>query len=161
MPDAIKINNPFTSIEGYNCFGCSPTNKSGVQMKFQKEGDHIISIWESKDHFQGYNDIIHGGIQATLLDEIAAWVVFVICESFGFTTKLDVQYHKPLKSENSPVEVKAWLLEKNRKRATIKAKLTDQEGTITTTATIEYAVLPPEVAKKRMNMPEPSEFIKV
>ena len=26
----------------------------------------------------GYNDILHGGIQATLLDEIATWVVYAV-----------------------------------------------------------------------------------
>ena len=34
-----RIINPWTSYPGYNCFGCSPDNPIGTQMRFFEDGD--------------------------------------------------------------------------------------------------------------------------
>ena len=78
-----SINNPFTSIEQYNCFGCSPSNEFGLQMEFYDEGDETVCEWEPKPHFQGYGNILHGGIISTMMDEIASWYVFTKLKTAG------------------------------------------------------------------------------
>ena len=65
------IRNPFLNRPGYGCFGCSPNNEQGLRMSFAEEGEEIICSWEPDPRFAGYGGIIHGGIQATLHDEIA------------------------------------------------------------------------------------------
>lgn len=70
-----KIINPWKDTEGYYCFGCAPQNESGLQMEFYEEGDEIISFWQPEAKYQGWFNTLHGGIQATLLDEICGWVI--------------------------------------------------------------------------------------
>jgi len=72
-----ELRNPFIGINGYECFGCAPDNHAGLRMSFFEDGDEIISSWDPQEYFQGYNHILHGGIQATLMDEPASWIVFV------------------------------------------------------------------------------------
>lgn len=40
-----KIINPFAGTSGYNCFGCSPDNKLGLQLSFANEGEYIVAQW--------------------------------------------------------------------------------------------------------------------
>ena len=67
-----KIINPWEGMEGYFCFGCAPNNESGLKMEFYEDGDEIVSKWVPEARFQGWLNTLHGGIQATLLDEICA-----------------------------------------------------------------------------------------
>ena len=39
--------------------------------------------------FAGFHDILHGGIQATMMDEIASWVVLVKLDTSGVTYPLE------------------------------------------------------------------------
>ena len=71
-----KISNPFEGKQGYNCFGCCKDNPIGVHMDFYEDGDDIVSFWKPNGNYQGWVNVLHGGIQATLMDEIAGWVVF-------------------------------------------------------------------------------------
>ena len=89
-----KILNPYAKMEGYNCFGCSPDNHLGLQMEFYEDGEDIICEWEPVKHFGGYKSVLHGGIQATLLDEIASWTIQVKLKTAGVTANIDLRYKK-------------------------------------------------------------------
>ena len=78
-----KIINTYNNLEGYNCFGCSSNNEQGLQMEFYEDGEFVVSYWEPKQHFAGYGNILHGGIQSLILDEIASWVVYVKVKTAG------------------------------------------------------------------------------
>lgn len=46
-----KLYNPFSSLPGFYCFGCSPDNHHGLKMDFFEDGDAIVSTWEPSDYF--------------------------------------------------------------------------------------------------------------
>ena len=53
------------------CFGCSPHNLQGLRMTFVKRGyGKVDSLCTLPDHYAVAPGVIHGGIQATLLDEV-------------------------------------------------------------------------------------------
>ena len=69
------IINPWVgNTNGYNCFGCCPDNPRGVHMRFYWDGEQVVSVWRANPNFVSWIDTLHGGIQATLLDEICGWV---------------------------------------------------------------------------------------
>lgn len=72
-----KIKNPWLGLtdKGYNCFGCSPENPYGLKMEFYEDGDDIVSFWTPGENYQGWMNTLHGGIQATLMDESAGWLI--------------------------------------------------------------------------------------
>ena len=90
-----KIINPWKGMDGYYCFGCAPNNEAGVKMEFYEDGDDIVSIWHPEAKYQGWVNTLHGGIQATLLDEICAWVIARKLQTTGVTSKMETKLHVP------------------------------------------------------------------
>ena len=91
-----KIINPYLHLQGYNCFGCAPHNPLGVHMEFYEDGDDIVSHWTPGHNHQGWLHTLHGGIQATLLDELCGWVVMRKCQTAGVTMRMTTQYKRPV-----------------------------------------------------------------
>ena len=150
-----KIANPFREMwhDGYNCFGCSPYNDIGLQLTFYDAGDELIAGWQPQQLLEGYPDIVHGGIQATLLDEICAWTVYVKAETAGFTKQINVSYLSPLRISKGEVTIKARLIEKTKREALLKAELYDGEGKKCAEGEFVYFVYPQEIAVKRFQYP--------
>ena len=147
------LSNPFRNLEGYNCFGCSPDNPHGLRMQFSDEGDSVISIWDPTNNFQGWHNILHGGIQATLMDEIASWVVFAKLGTTGVTSKMEVKLAKPMQMDKGPVRLVAKLREMRRNIAVIDVVLFDCEGTACAEGLFHYSTYPEGVAKERLSYP--------
>jgi len=153
-----KIINPYAKLEGYNCFGCSPNNQLGLQMKFYEDGDYVVSNWEPKKHLAGYGNILHGGIQSTILDEIASWVVSVKVKTAGVTATLNVKYKNTVYTDKGELTIRTKLVDQNKKFATIHAELLNSEGNVCSEAEIKYFIFPLEVAKRKFHYPGAEAF---
>ena len=80
-----------------HCFVCGLENPVGLQLKiYQTEPGVIETTFTAPDHFQGYPGVLHGGIVATILDEISgrAHMGDPSEPRFMFTGKLEVLYRK-------------------------------------------------------------------
>lgn len=157
-----KIKNPFpgnSSDETYNCFGCSPANDAGLHLEFWLDGEELIAKWEPKKHFEGWIGVLHGGIQGTLLDEVAAWLVFVVLKTAGVTTEMNVKYLKPALIDNGQITVRASLISFEKRLARIRCNLEDGNGLCCATSEITYYCFPPDVAKAKYNYPGIEAFI--
>lgn len=75
-------------MDGYHCYGCDPNSPQGLRMEFYENGDEIVSVWHPRPEYQGWVNTLHGGIQATLADEISSWVVFRKFQTSGVTSVL-------------------------------------------------------------------------
>ena len=152
------IINPYTYVPGFTCFGCSPDNPNGLQMKFTEDGDYVISHWEPKPHFQGFNNMLHGGIQATLLDEIGFWLVTVKMKTSCVTSKLEIKYKKPVSTLKGNLLLKAIVTETKRNIISVKAELFDGDGELCSYATIEYFTFSEKIAKEKYFYPGAEAF---
>ena len=80
------------------CFICGLENPVGLHLHlYETEPGVIESTYTAPDHFQGYPGILHGGIVAALLDEVAGRVHMGSDPRnprFMFTAKLEVKYRK-------------------------------------------------------------------
>ena len=153
-----KILNPYTKIEGYNCFGCSPDNNHGLQMAFREEGDYITCDWSPKDHLQGFHNILHGGVQATLIDEISSWFVQIKYKTSGVTSKLCVKYLKPVATNKGDIKLRAGLISKRRNLIDIKVELHDADGQLCATGETTFFTFQVEKAKKDLFFPDYDDF---
>jgi len=159
LKEMIKLKNPYAEYPGYNCFGCSPNNPIGLQMEFFKQDEKIVSTWCPGEDYQGFHDILHGGIQATMMDEIASWVVFVILETAGVTYRLQTTYRKAVRISKGPITLEAKLKEQKRRIASIEVSLLDGEGTTCSESLVEYFVLSREKAEQEMHFPGKDAFL--
>ena len=133
-----EIKNPWIGTEGYNCFGCCPTNPYGVKMRFYEDGQDIVSFWKPKDCYQSWINTLHGGVQSVLLDEICGWVVFHKLQSSGVTAKMETRFRKPVAIEQEYVELRARLREMRRNIAVVDGEIKSANGEILVECTCTY-----------------------
>ncbi|HNW53786.1 MAG TPA: PaaI family thioesterase [Bacteroidales bacterium] len=159
MIKPVKINNPFHKLEGYNCFGCSPANEFGLRMNFRLEGEEVVCDWEPEAHLQGWVGVLHGGIQATLMDEIASWYVFVKLQTAGVTSKMEVKLLKPVLMDKAPFRLIARLHEMRRNVAVMQVQLFMNDGTLGAESLMHYYTYPQQVASEKLFYPGIEEFL--
>lgn len=157
-PGKKAIYNPYVELEGYNCFGCSPNNHLGLRMRFFENDDHVISEWDPEPHFAGYKKILHGGIQATLLDEIASWCVQVKLRTAGVTANIDLRYKKPVFVDQGSLLLKARIEKVEKRIATVMTELYNHDGELCCAGPVKYFVYPEEIAREKLYYPEFSKF---
>ncbi|MCA9607437.1 MAG: PaaI family thioesterase [Myxococcales bacterium] len=83
---------------GQPCFGCAPDHPTGLRLRFAREGDDVITRFTPAQGHQGPPTIMHGGLVATLADEIAAWAIILLLEKFGFTAEMQGKLRKPIRT---------------------------------------------------------------
>ena len=146
-----KIKNPWLPLidKGYNCFACAPSNPYGLKMEFYEDGDDIVSIWTPGDNYQGWMDTLHGGIQATLMDEIGGWIIARKFQTAGMTTNLSIKYRKPVPTgEGIVIEIRGRIKEMKRNLAFIEASLS-YDGNVCSTCEMTYFCFPKDVSTER------------
>jgi uncharacterized protein (TIGR00369 family) len=153
-----KILNPFIQLDDYRCFGCSPDNPCGLCMEFYEDGDQVVCRWDPKDHFQGYNNVLHGGIQSTLADEIASWVVFIKLRTAGVTSRLEIQFKKPVYTNKGSLTLRAGIKTIQDRLTTVSVHLLDSDNTICAEALVDYFIYPANLAERRLRYPGYEKF---
>ena len=127
-------------------------------MQFTDEGDQVISTWQPENNFQGWHNVLHGGIQATLMDEIASWVVFAKLGTTGVTSKMEIRLSKPMLMNKGPVKLTARLREMRRNIAVIDVELRDSEETLCAEGVFHYFTYPEGIAKEKLFYPGREKF---
>lgn len=132
------IKNPWIGTDGYKCFGCCPTNPVGVKMQFYEDGNDVISIWHPNELYQSWDNILHGGVQSVLLDEICGWVVFHKLKASGVTAKMETRYRKPVIIRQKHIELRARLRETKRNIAIVEGEILGADGELLVECTCTY-----------------------
>ncbi len=78
-----------------HCFVCGPKNPIGLKLDFSFNGKTISTEFVSKKEHQGYMDIVHGGIIATLLDEVMVKLAIAL-DMPAVTARMDIRLKKAL-----------------------------------------------------------------
>ena len=78
------------------CFGCGGRNARGLRLKFTFDPDHrrIRTEWTPSKEFQGYADIVHGGIIGLVLDELMGNLLWKL-ERPSVTAEMSIRFLKP------------------------------------------------------------------
>jgi len=82
------------SDDGY-CFVCGPKNPAGLKLDFSFNGKSIKTRFVPKKEHQGYMNIVHGGIIATLLDEVMIKLAIEL-DMPAVTAQMDIRLKKAL-----------------------------------------------------------------
>jgi len=155
-----KIHNPFRAREGNHCFGCSPDHLSGLQMSFYEDGDELISTWQPKPQFEGYHGVLHGGIQSTIMDEIASWVVYVKIKVAGVTSSMNVRYHKPIYLDGGEVTIRSKVVGMRRNLADIHVGIYNKENELCSEGTVTYFTFSEKKSKELFFYPGEEAFFR-
>ncbi len=104
-PEGVELAFP----EDGGCFGCSPSNPAGMHLRFRRDGVRVVAAYRIPERFHGAPGVAHGGIVATILDEISCAAAVFVGDRFVVTGELVVRYEKPVPVER-PLDVDAEIV---------------------------------------------------
>jgi acyl-coenzyme A thioesterase PaaI-like protein len=111
VPEDVEVTFPNDG----GCFGCSPTHPSGLNLRFRRRGERVLSRCTIADRFHGAPGVAHGGIVATILDEISCAAVNLVTDRWVMTGELNVRYERPCPVEQ-PLDVTAAIVDRTHPR---------------------------------------------
>ncbi|NVM23800.1 MAG: PaaI family thioesterase [Desulfobacterales bacterium] len=103
------------------CFACGPMNPIGLHMEVSYLDGKAVSRLALRREFQGWSDIVHGGLVATILDEIMAHAVMHYLGN-GVTISLQITYRAPL-HVGEEVQVVGYVAEQKSRGAVAKGEI--------------------------------------
>lgn len=78
-----------------HCFVCGPANPIGLQLEFRLENDICCATFTPAENHCGYDQVTHGGIVFSALDDVMANWLFL--KGFkAFTAKCEIRYRDAL-----------------------------------------------------------------
>ncbi len=78
-----------------SCFVCGETNPLGLRQRFHTDGRGVRAQFVPQAEHCGFAGVVHGGVLATMLDEIMVWACAVGARQFAFCAELTTRFHQP------------------------------------------------------------------
>jgi uncharacterized protein (TIGR00369 family) len=130
----------------HSCFVCGESNSIGLKLRFETDGRMVQTRFVPRAEHIGFRQTVHGGIIATLLDEIMVWACAVQTKRFAFCAELKVRFQSPLRP-GEQILATAELVEDRRGRIFYaKGELRNEAGDILASATGKYLPIKEEIA---------------
>jgi acyl-coenzyme A thioesterase PaaI-like protein len=130
-----------------HCFVCGLENPVGLKLRIYQTAPGVIeTTYTAPDHFQGYPGVLHGGIVASILDEISGRALMGDPSEprFMFTGKLEVRYRKNV-PVGKPLKIIGKAGKSKSKTAEGWAGIYDERGILLAEATALLINVSPEV----------------
>jgi len=124
-----------------SCFVCGESNPVGLKLLFHSDGRAVHARFTPSPELIGFKGVVHGGIIATLLDEIMVWACAVQSKRFTFCAEMNVRFLKPVRPDEE-VTATGELVINKRRLLEAKAELKNAAGEILATATGKYIPVP-------------------
>ncbi len=128
-----------------HCFVCGVKNPYGLQMTFYDTAPgEVLAEYIVPEHFQGYPGVVHGGVIASMLDEVTGRV-FMTGDPprFMVTARLSLRYRKPVPI-GKLLRMTGQVKEDKGRICTSTGELRDEAGNLLVEAEAVLAELPPE-----------------
>ncbi len=116
-------------LERYpHCFVCGDKNPVGLNVSFYLKDDKVVAEYTAGSNFQGYKDILHGGILSSLLDEVMIRAVLahgIVC----LTSEIKVRFKKLVKVGDK-LFLEGKLVEDKGRILLAEGKITNQDNEV-------------------------------
>lgn len=121
-----------------SCFVCGESNPAGLKLRFETDGRLVRTRFVPRDEHVGFRQTVHGGLTATVLDEIMVWACAVQTKRFAFCAELNVRFLNPVRPGEALVASGELVSNRRGKLLEAKAELRDQAGVVLATASGKY-----------------------
>lgn len=122
---------PFT--DDRYCLCCGEKNPMGFKMKFRYEDEKLHSEAVIPKEYQGFANVVHGGILGTLLDEMIVNLYWLKGEK-AVTAEYQVRLKAPCPVDRK-VLLSAWRVETKKRILLTAAEAKLEDGTVVAEAT--------------------------
>lgn len=105
------------------CFACGRRNDVGLHLDgFDWDGTTVTGVFDPRPDYRGADDVLHGGIAATALDEISVWAGILAEQVLTVTGKLELRYRRPI-TVHDRVTARGRVQDRSGRRLSITASL--------------------------------------
>lgn len=113
-----------------SCFACGGANARGMRLAFEQDDEarRIRGVFRLPGEYQGGAGFVHGGIIATLLDEVMA-KVSRFAKDHAVTAKLTVEYLRPV-PVGADLIVEGWEIERNGRDRFRQGEIRNASGAV-------------------------------
>lgn len=129
MPDArtVQLLRELIDSPRNRCFACSPHNPIGLHLNVTYENRVARTVFVPGRWHVGWEGVVHGGILATVLDEVMAYALYL--EGIkGVTARMDVRFRAPIR-EDDPLIIEASITRDSRRLVDVEGKIL-RDGTV-------------------------------
>lgn len=155
MPEGGPLD-PHTFGPGQPCFGCAPDHPTGFRLRFEREGDEVVTRFTPGEQHQGPPGMMHGGLVTTLADEIAAWTIVGLRGRLGFTAALEARLLRPARV-GVPIEGRGRIASETPRIVKVSVRLLQGGGEIFR-GELTFAVLDEAGAERLLGGPLPDAW---
>lgn len=132
---------PIQKLQGHRCFACGTDNPIGLNMQFYRMKDAVCSDITLGNNHEGWENMAHGGIISTLLDEVMSWTVLYFKRTFLVTRKMDIKYIKPVPL-SVPLTARGKILdEPGNSKIEVRGEIVDAAGKLLVRSRGEFVML--------------------
>ena len=121
-----------------SCFVCGESNPAGLKLRFETDGRLVQTRFVPRAEHVGFRRTVHGGLTATLLDEIMVWACAVQTKRFAFCAELNVRFLNPVRPGEALFASGELVSNRRGKLFEAKAELRDKAGLVLATASGKY-----------------------
>lgn len=122
----------------HSCFVCGESNKFGLNLRFEADGNIVRTRFTPRPEHIGFKQVVHGGIAATLLDEIMVWACAVQTKQFAYCAELTVRFLSPLRPGQEVFATGELTANRRNKIFEAKGEIKDRDGKLLASATGKY-----------------------
>ena len=110
------------------CFVCGDKNPYGLNVAFYVKDDKVVAEYTAGSHFQGYEDILHGGILSALLDEVM--IRAILAQGvMSLTSEIKIKFRKLARVGNR-LFVEGRMVEDKGRMLIAEGKITNQDNEV-------------------------------
>ena len=122
-------------LERWHCFACDPKHDKGLRLAFETAGENRLRTEVTlTEDYVGVDSIVHGGIIATIFDDVMMWCVLRFRKRFHITVSMEQRLRRPVFAGVPLVAEAAVEEEHSDGRVRLSARLWAQEDPETTLA---------------------------
>lgn len=122
----------------HSCFVCGDANPLGLKLRFETDGQVVRAKFTPRAEHVGFKGVVHGGLTATVLDEIMVWACAVATRQFAYCAELNVRYLHPLSPGIETVVTGELVANRKGKIFEARGRLQTANGQISAEATGKY-----------------------
>jgi uncharacterized protein (TIGR00369 family) len=121
-----------------SCFACGSRNPIGLRLRFRTDGRVAETIFTPRPEHNGFVNVMHGGLVATVLDEVMVWGCGVSTHLFSYCAEMTVRYHAPVRPMETLRGVGELVENKRGRLFVAKGELFDAAGQLLASSTGKY-----------------------
>jgi len=114
------------------CFVCGTDNPGGLNCAPEREGNKVVVHFTPGDTHRGFSKAVHGGITASLLDEVVGVAAGQRSNGKCATVELTVSYKRPV-LVGVEVLAEGWTVRRHGRFVLGAGRVTDPNGKVLAT----------------------------